>query len=259
MKTIRGLLVPFFISVMLLTQRCGTDIPVVYRRAVGSPYRTEHFTIYYDEAVFDPIDIEQIGVRKESHLDHINEYLGTDYDRQIVVQLHDSIAHPYAQSSSERVYESPDYVLTSDYGHETAHVIGRQKWGPAPSQFFTEGLAEAAAKHPEGFNAMERFGAVIDNSPYTERLVFDSTFAHMRGQILRKEGWYSSHLEYVRAGAFFHYLKVRFGIEKVEILYRTRPYPGEIDQSVFMEKAFKAAFGATLDTIISDFKTEYRM
>ena len=88
--TTRTLTTAILLGMLLLPALPGCDIAVVTVDPAGSPYRSKHFTIYYDGTSLSPGDVEVIAYRKERLLEHINDYLGTHYDGVIEVFVTDT-------------------------------------------------------------------------------------------------------------------------------------------------------------------------
>lgn len=209
------------------------------------PYRTEHFIVYFDQSRFDVRYIESVAAKKERLLDHINKYLNTDYDGVMEVVITDTIDRSHA-TFSERIRETSSYIR-EDNGHEIAHVVSLQEWGDSRCSFLTEGTAVACERHDDRRNALERYQLYARSYMHDRQLPIDSLMTDMKRDITY--GFDYSYHEYLRAGAFFHFLKTRYGLTPLRQWYI---------QSIHIDKnervaAFKAAFGLRLDEAVDTF------
>lgn len=209
------------------------------------PYRTEHFIVYFDRSRFDTRYIESVAAKKERLLDHINAYLRTAYDGIIEVVITDTINTSHA-TSTERVRETSSYIR-DDNGHEIAHIVSIQEWGRTRCSFLSEGTAVACERHDDRRDALQRYRPYARSYIHDRGIPIDSLMSDMRNDI--GPGFdYSLH-EYIRAGAFFHYLKTHYGLKPLREWYIQTVHVEEESR----EDAFEAAFGLSLDEAIDAF------
>jgi hypothetical protein len=212
-------------------------------------YRSEHFVFYYDEHDFSPAEIVDYARNKEGLLEHVLEYLDTEFNETINVFLNTE-KHDARTRQNSDIHESRTYI-TGDKGHEITHAVAHRLWDSDTAsryrcRFLTEGLAEACEfKHrtSEGANALDYFFSYLarfDTIPNFE--------PGIREQIVHG-GFGYSHLEYARAGAFVHYLKLEFGISEVKEYYKKVNY----DYSARSEAEFFNIFGESLDVVVGEF------
>jgi len=234
---VRFRIYPWFVVPLLVL---GCDFVVVENGPHANPYRTEHFVIYYNDALIAPHEIEQIGMKKELLLKLVNEYLGTDFDGTITVFPSDDPSH----AANTATYETVFYILFTDEGHEMAHVVVTQEWGLSRSSFLKEGIATACEYNHRAGDALQIYSGMMEQHAFN----LDSFAMDLQADIVKDEFKYSGE-EYCRAGAFVHYLKQRFGVDLLRTWYQsTIDANGE-----YYGNTFEETFEVPLDTAIRDF------
>lgn len=199
--------------------------------------------------MFSPEDIERIGVKNECLLEHVNDYMQTGYNRIIEVIITDTISKSYA-TKIERVYETPEYALDAS-GHEIAHIVSFQEWGYTSQSFFQEGIAVSASINPDAKNSLVDFKNFLRIKLKKNMVTIEEVMYEMKRDIT-EDAFNKTGFEYNRTGAFFHYLKINFGMILVKNWYLST-INSDADCN---EATFLSIFKRPLDDVINDFSNE---
>lgn len=235
--------------VFLLAFFIQCNIPIVTSDPSEIPYQTAHFRIYYAPADFSRSEIEEVGLRKEAMLAHVNGYLGTDFDLVITTTIADTIATSRMYPYTFQTHEQTSYARY-DNGHEMAHVVSIHEWGFSSSDFLVEGVADAA-QYRSHQDAIADYAYSMNR--FTNRLeLLDTSINHLWLDITENEFTYK-YSEYVRAGAFVDYLHTVYGISKLTAWWRATVTSGRTHESLFF-----TVYNDSLSRVITDFSNEVK-
>jgi hypothetical protein len=208
-------------------------------------YKTEHFTILYDDRYYTDKEIEVIGQKKEYLLDRINTNLGVRFNDIITAYLYYK-DEQYAYAYNGAIYESRDYVINDD-GHEIAHIVTFGELGHSENKFLLEGIAVFLEYKLSEYNVIEEY---LGYQPTSSERRSDSLF--IARQILENRFDYS-YYSYRKAGAFLCYVSNLYGIDKLKSFYSESCKV----QSADLGQVFQKIFGSALSAVESKFKKFY--
>jgi len=198
-------------------------------RELGSIHQTEHFTIVYDGAALDPMQIEQIARQHEHHLEEITGALEVDREVYRENRIHSYI---YAHASQKKrltgagqtsyvpVWLSDQTHIALEHlnrvlRHELVHVVARQfgnRFGASMSIGLVEGLA--VALDPDRHNhTTHQLVAASEEWPEARELA----------QLFAPAGFYSSSgaVSYLVSGSFVSHLLAHYPVDLFKTAYRT--------------------------------------
>lgn len=224
-------------------QNC--NLPVLYSDPSDNPYHSEHFTYYYSQKDLSSTQIERIGLRDEQLLKNVNSYLGIGYDRLVEVFISND-DHSPEDRVCERIYETVHEAQNSN-GHEIAHVIIDQLWGRSESEVLNGGVTTACETNIEG-DAFDNYRSTIvrgdgNGTKYTQ--VFSRITADLL-QIMKSCERNEKNTDSKLIGAFIHFLKVTYGIEKIKVWYQN----ASADYAGPASDMFSEIFGISLSEVI---------